>query len=42
MGEDAGEDGRPMRGHRRPEERRLTAAAAPRERLEWRKIGVGG
>jgi hypothetical protein len=42
MGEDAGEDGRPMRGNRWPEERRLMAAAAPRERLERRKMGVGG
>jgi hypothetical protein len=42
-GEGAGEDDRPMRGLRRPEERRMTAAAAgPREGLEQRKISVGG
>jgi hypothetical protein len=43
MGEGAGEDGWPMRGLQRLEERRMTVAAVgPREEgLEWRKIGVG-
>jgi hypothetical protein len=43
MGEGTREDGRPMRGLRRPEEGRMTAAAAgPREEgLEQRRICVG-
>jgi hypothetical protein len=42
-GEGVGEEGRPKRGLRWPEERRVMAAAAgPMEGLERRKIGVGG
>jgi hypothetical protein len=42
-GEGAGEEGRPMKELRRPELRRLTAAAAAsRGGARARKIGVGG